>query len=70
MATSWPLKLKKANKNNKLPLTIAIDQEGGRVNRLPSEFTKSVSLYRMSKNTNEDKRIAFYNELLRLAKGK
>ena len=47
-------KLKYANKNNKLPLTIAIDQEGGRVNRLPQEFTNSVSLYRMSKNTNKD----------------
>ena len=47
-------KLKLANKDNKLPLTIAIDQEGGRVNRLPKEFTNSLSLYRMSKNTNED----------------
>ena len=30
--------LKKLNKNNKIPLIIAIDQEGGRVNRLPKEF--------------------------------
>ena len=47
-------KLKEANKDNKLPLTISIDQEGGRVNRLPKEFTNSVSLYRMSKNSNDD----------------
>ena len=31
-------KLKKANKDNKLPLFISIDQEGGRVNRMPNEF--------------------------------
>lgn len=47
-------KLKEANKNNELPLTIAIDQEGGRVNRLPNEFIKPVSLFRMAKNKNED----------------
>ncbi len=32
--------LKELNKENKIPLTIAIDQEGGRVNRLPPEFHK------------------------------
>ena len=32
--------LKELNKNNKIPLFIAIDQEGGRVDRLPSEFLK------------------------------
>lgn len=32
--------LKELNKNNKIPLIIAIDQEGGRVNRLPNEFHK------------------------------
>ena len=31
-------RLKEANKENKIPLFIAIDQEGGRVNRMPSEF--------------------------------
>jgi len=31
-------KLKQANKNNKIPLFIGIDQEGGRVNRLPSDI--------------------------------
>ena len=30
--------LKELNKNNKLPLFIAIDQEGGRVNRMPKEI--------------------------------
>ena len=30
--------LKKLNKNNKIPLFIAIDQEGGRVNRMPKEI--------------------------------
>lgn len=50
-------RLKDANKGNKLPLTIAIDQEGGRVNRLPCEFINSHSIYRMAKNTSEDIRI-------------
>ena len=31
-------KLKEANKNNKIPLFISIDQEGGRVNRMPKEI--------------------------------
>lgn len=48
------VKLKNANKNNLLPLTIAIDQEGGRVNRLPKEFTNSLSLNKMAKNSDED----------------
>jgi len=32
--------LKEKNKNNRLPLFISIDEEGGRVSRLPSEFVK------------------------------
>lgn len=32
--------LKELNKSNKIPLFIAVDQEGGRVNRLPTEFLK------------------------------
>lgn len=51
------IKLKKANKNNKLPLSIAIDQEGGRVNRLPSEFVNSRSLNIMSKKNDDDIRL-------------
>lgn len=31
-------KLKKSNRNNKIPLFISIDQEGGRVNRMPKEI--------------------------------
>ena len=30
--------IKKLNSNNKVPILICIDQEGGRVNRMPSEF--------------------------------
>ena len=30
--------LKELNKNNKIPMFIAIDQEGGRVNRMPKEL--------------------------------
>lgn len=32
-------KLKNANKNNRIPLFISIDQEGGRVNRMPNELS-------------------------------
>ncbi len=42
-------KLKKANKGNKIPLFISIDQEGGRVNRMPFEIDKVVNVYDMSK---------------------
>lgn len=31
-------KIKKLNKKNKIPIFISIDQEGGRVNRMPKEF--------------------------------
>ena len=41
--------LKNANRNNKMPLFIAIDQEGGRVNRMPSEFKNLKNIYDMSK---------------------
>lgn len=30
--------LKKINSSNSIPLFIAVDQEGGRVNRMPKEF--------------------------------
>lgn len=38
-------KIKLANKKNQLPLFIAIDQEGGVVNRMPSEFHVLRNLY-------------------------
>ena len=41
-------KLKEANKGNSIPLTIAIDQEGGRVNRLPAELDNIKSAYRLA----------------------
>lgn len=42
-------KIKLANENNKLPLFIAIDQEGGRVNRLPKEIHNLTNIYEISK---------------------
>lgn len=42
-------KLKEANKHNKIPLFIAIDQEGGRVNRMPAEFHNLKNIYDLSK---------------------
>ena len=41
-------KLKDANKDNKIPLFISIDQEGGRVNRMPREIENMKNIYDMS----------------------
>ena len=41
--------IKLANKDNKIPLFIAIDEEGGRVNRLPSEINNLKNIYDVSK---------------------
>lgn len=41
-------RLKIANCENKIPLFIAIDQEGGRVNRMPSEYSNIKNIYDMS----------------------
>lgn len=41
-------KLKSANKNNKVPLFISIDQEGGRVNRMPKEISNIRNVYDLS----------------------
>lgn len=47
-------KLKDANKDNKLPLFIAIDQEGGVVNRLPNDIEKIKNIYDVSSNNDID----------------
>jgi len=46
--------LKDANKDNKLPLFISIDQEGGRVNRIPNEFEKIKSPSELIRNKNSE----------------
>ena len=43
-------RLKRANKEYTIPLTIAIDQEGGRVNRLPQDILNIKSAYRLAKS--------------------
>lgn len=40
--------LKEANKGNKIPLFISIDQEGGRVNRMPKELVNVKNVYDLS----------------------
>lgn len=42
-------KYKLANKDNKIPLFISIDQEGGRVNRLPNEIEKLKPAFKYAK---------------------
>lgn len=41
--------LKKLNSANKIPLFISIDQEGGRVSRVPKEFLKIPPAYKLAK---------------------
>ena len=48
-------KLKDANKGNKIPLFVAVDEEGGRVNRMPSEIKNLKSINKFSKL--EDKKL-------------
>ncbi len=46
-------RLKEANNDNKLPLFIAIDQEGGVVNRIPEEVHNLINISDLSKNRPE-----------------
>ena len=42
------------SKFNKIPMFIAIDQEGGRVNRMPPEFSNVPSCYKIAQANNEN----------------
>ncbi len=44
-------KLKELNKSNRISLWIAIDQEGGRVNRMPEEILNLPSAYQIATKT-------------------
>ena len=46
--------LKQLNSKNKIPLFIAVDQEGGRVNRMPPEFHNLLSAYKLANTKNLD----------------
>jgi len=46
-------RLKDANKNNKIPLFIAIDQEGGKVNRMPNDVHSFKNIYDVSRYDNK-----------------
>ena len=48
-------RIKLLNKKNKIPIFIAIDQEGGRVNRMPSEFKNLPAAHKLAvKSKTED----------------
>lgn len=47
-------KLKELNKNNRIPLFIAIDQEGGRVNRMPKEIKNLPPANQIATNGGEE----------------
>jgi len=46
--------LKELNKDNKIPLFIAIDQEGGRVNRMPKEFQNLPAAHKLASTGNDE----------------
>lgn len=46
--------LKKLNQSNKIPLFISIDQEGGRVNRLPKEFSNLPAVSLIAQKLNKE----------------
>ena len=46
--------LKELNKSNKIPLFIAIDQEGGRVNRMPQEIANLPAANKIASFQDED----------------
>ncbi len=62
-------KLKEYNKVNNIPLFISIDQEGGRVNRLPNEIKNTPAAFKLTKNKNACKNIEtsarLVNEILK-----
>ena len=47
-------KIKELNHKNKIPIFISIDQEGGRVNRMPKEFLNFPSAYQLAQYQEED----------------
>lgn len=46
--------LKETNKVNKIPLFLALDEEGGRISRMPAEFKKMPSSQKIGEQKNED----------------
>lgn len=46
--------IKEINAKNPIPIFIATDQEGGRVNRMPKEFLNLPSAYRLAQYQEED----------------
>ena len=47
-------RIKELNRMNKIPMFIAIDQEGGRVNRIPSEFKNLPAANKLAKKSDEE----------------
>ena len=47
-------RIKELNRTNKIPMFIAIDQEGGRVNRMPSEFKNLPVANKLAKKSDKE----------------
>lgn len=49
--------IKEKSKKEKVPIFISVDQEGGRVNRMPYDFLNIMSIYKLKCNSNEDRNL-------------
>ena len=47
--------IKEKSKKEKVPIFISLDQEGGRVNRMPSDFINIPSMYKLKCSSNNEK---------------
>ena len=56
-------KIKEINQNNKVPMFIAIDQEGGRVNRIPKEFGNLPAANKLVKKSKEEDFVKIAGEI-------
>ena len=56
-------RIKELNRTNKIPMFIAIDQEGGRVNRMPSEFKNLPSANKLAKKSDKENYVKISGEI-------
>ena len=56
-------KIKELNKVNKIPMFIVIDQEGGRVNRMPNEFKNLPSANKLASKSHEKNFVKIAGEI-------
>lgn len=56
-------RIKEINQKNKIPIFISIDQEGGRVNRIPNEFKNLPSAHKLAEHSKDKDFVKYSAEL-------